>query len=142
MIKKLITTTLAVTICIFFLVPQASGKLYTWIDKSGKTMRTYYSPPADRVQSKSSSIAKQSVTSYQVELYVTSWCQYCKSAKKFFSSKGIPVTVYDIEKDVKAAARKKKLDNQGGGVPFAVVNGVRIHGYAPDQYTKALKKNR
>ncbi len=139
MLKKLILAALAATVFTFFLAPQAFRKLYTWTDKSGKIMRTYYPPPADPVQTKSTSSSKQSVKSQRVELYVTSWCPYCKNAKDFFRSKGIPVTVYDIEKDKKAAARKKKLDARSG-VPFAVVNGVKIHGYSPEQYTEALKK--
>ncbi len=141
MIKKLILTTVVVVFSLLFFVPQAFSKLYTWTDKSGKIMRTYYPPPADRIQTKSPSSSKQSVKSQRVELYVTSWCPYCKNAKDFFRSKGIPVTVYDIEKDKKAAARKKKLD-ASSGVPFAVVNGVKIHGYSPEQYAEALKKNR
>jgi glutaredoxin len=75
---------------------------------------------------------------HKVELYVTSWCTYCKKARRFFQSRGIPVTEYDIEKDSEAALRKKKLDSRRG-VPFAVINGHRIHGYIPSAYEKALQ---
>lgn len=139
MVKKLIFTTLVLNLFLFFSAPQAFSKLYTWRDKSGKIMRTYYPPPADRVQSKRASPKKRPVKSQQVELYVTSWCPYCKQAKEFFRLKGISITIYDIEKDKKAAARKKKLDNKSG-VPFAVVNGRKIHGYSPEKYSAALKK--
>jgi glutaredoxin len=73
----------------------------------------------------------------QVELYVTSWCPYCRKAIDFFRSKGIYYTVYDIERDENAARRKKELDPRNG-VPFAVVNGVKIHGFSPEAYQKAL----
>lgn len=124
------------------LVPVVSAKLYTWIDKRGVTRRTYYPPPSDQVRKgnqaqKASSSQKRSKN--QVELYVTSWCPYCKQAKDFFRSKGVKIKVYDIEKDKKAAARKKKLDGSGKGVPFAVVNGKYISGFAPTQYSNALK---
>jgi glutaredoxin len=124
------------------LVPVVSAKLYTWTDKNGVTRRTYYPPPSDQVRKgnqtqKVSSSQKRSKN--QVELYVTSWCPYCKHAKDFFRSKGIKIKVYDIEKDKKAAARKKKLDGPGKGVPFAVVNGKYISGFAPTQYSNALK---
>lgn len=76
---------------------------------------------------------------YSVELYVTSWCPYCKLAKNFFLSKGIPFKEYDIEKDTSAAQRKRELDSRGG-VPFAVINGVRIHGYSEQAYNQALNK--
>ena len=123
-------------------VPLVSAKLYTWIDKSGVTRRTYYPPPPNQVskgkQTRQVS-ASQKRADNQVELYVTSWCPYCKQAKDFFQAKGIKLKVYDIEKDRKAAARKKKLDKRGKGVPFAVVNGQYISGYAPSQYSKALR---
>jgi glutaredoxin len=124
------------------LVPVVSAKLYTWIDKNGLTRRTYYPPPSNQVRKgnqaqKASSSQKRSKN--QVELYVTSWCPYCKQAKDFFRSKGVKIKVYDIEKDKKAAARKKKLDGPGKGVPFAVVNGKYISGFAPTQYSNALK---
>jgi glutaredoxin len=73
----------------------------------------------------------------QVELYVTSWCPYCRKAIDFFRSKGIYYVVYDVERDENAARRKKELDPRNG-VPFAVVNGVKIHGYSPEAYQKAL----
>jgi len=76
----------------------------------------------------------------QVELYSTSWCPWCKKAAEFFRSRQIPFTEYDIEKDPAAAKRKRELDEQGG-VPFAIVNGRRIHGYAPAEYERALQKN-
>lgn len=134
--------------CFVFLVQLiqpavSSAKMYTWTDKNGVVRRTYYPPPADQV--KKSTSTKQSTSSHKkvrksnVELFVTSWCPYCKQAIQYFRSKGVAVSVYDIEKDKKAAARKNKLDSRGG-VPFAVVNGTRIHGYAPDQYAAALKK--
>lgn len=76
---------------------------------------------------------------HKVELYVTSWCGYCKKARKFFNSRRIPFKEYDIEKDRLAAARKKKLDARRG-VPFAVINGQGIHGYIPAAYESALSK--
>lgn len=140
--KKSLLIALAVSLFSLAVVPLASGKLYTWEHRNGKIMRTYYPPPANQVKQQStqaSSSSQQGVKSQQVELYVTSWCPYCKKAEEFFHSKGIPTTIYDIEKDKKAAARKKKLDNKEG-VPFAIVNGRKIHGYAPDQYAEALNK--
>jgi glutaredoxin len=75
----------------------------------------------------------------QVELYVTSWCPYCKKAENFFRSQGIPFTVYDVEKDSSAARRKEQLDSRNG-VPFAIINGQKIHGYSEGAYREALQK--
>jgi glutaredoxin len=76
----------------------------------------------------------------EVELYVTSWCMYCKMAADFLRSKGVPFTSYNIEKDKEAAIRKMRLD-PSPGVPFAVINGFRIHGFSVEGYEKALSFN-
>jgi glutaredoxin len=74
----------------------------------------------------------------QVELYVTAWCIYCKKAANFFRKRGIEFVEYDIEKDREAERRKRLLDRKRG-VPFAVINGYRIHGYSEVLYERALK---
>ncbi len=76
-----------------------------------------------------------------VELYVTNWCPYCKVARNFFLSKGIPFKEYDIDKDKDAALRKYKLDKGGAGVPFVVINGRGIRGYSKEAYEEALKQS-
>jgi glutaredoxin len=134
--------------CFAFIVqtlqpPEVSAKLYTWKDRNGVVRRTYYPPPADQVwrekKTSQSTPLQKPVRKNKVELFVTSWCPYCKKAIQYFQSRGIAFTAYDIEKDKRAAARKKKLDGRAG-VPFAVVNGTLIHGFAPEQYTQALRK--
>lgn len=73
----------------------------------------------------------------QVELFVTNWCPYCKQAIRFFQARGIAPAIHDIEKDSAAAQRKKQLD-PAPGVPFALVNGHKIHGYSEEAYQRAL----
>ncbi len=73
-----------------------------------------------------------------VELFTTSWCGYCKKARAFFDARGVSFVEYDIEKDPVAAQRKQEIDNRPG-VPFALVNGQPIHGFAPKAYEKALR---
>ncbi len=75
----------------------------------------------------------------KVELYITSWCPWCKKAKAFFRSRGIAFVEYDIEKDKEAERRKAKIDRQKG-VPFAVINGKGINGYNEIAYINALKQ--
>ncbi len=128
----LIICCLPLVVQLLLVVPAFSQKLYTWKDKNGVVRRTYYPPP--KKHANKSQTAEQN----QVELYVTSWCPYCKKARQFFESKGIAYKVYDIEKDSKAAARKRKLDSKKG-VPFAIVNGTAIHGYSAERYAGALK---
>ena len=47
--------------------------------------------------------------------------------------------VYDIEKDGAAAKRKKELD-PGRGVPFAVINGIKVSGWSQRAYEAALEE--
>jgi glutaredoxin len=125
------------------------GKEYVWTDKNGKTHFTnsppppgqamQYQKPNQRPYNYQKSSSQKKVESPKVELYVTSWCPYCKKAIEYFESRDIPYKAYDIEKDENAAKRKKKLDKREG-VPFAVINGQSIYGYAPDLYAEALKK--
>ena len=112
---------------------------YTWKDKNGVIRRTYYRPPADYTQESqpTKKASQQTVQQNKVELYVTSWCPYCKKATQFFDSRGIRYKAYDIEKGAKAAARQRKLDSRKG-VPFAMINGTAIHGYSPESYAGAL----
>jgi len=126
-----ILSCLALIVQLLLAVPVFSRTLYTWTDKNGAVQRTYYPPPKEYVKK------SQPAVQNQVELYVTSWCPYCKKARQFFDSKGIAYRAYDIEKDATAAARKRELDSQNG-VPFAIINGTAIHGYSPKSYESAL----
>lgn len=74
----------------------------------------------------------------KVEIYMTSWCRYCKKAKSFFNARGISYTAYDIEKDRAAAARMARL-NPGGGVPLTVIDGQVIRGFSESAYSAALQ---
>ncbi len=75
---------------------------------------------------------------HQVELYVTSWCPYCKKAEAYLDQQGVEYRKYDIEKDAEAAKRKSQLDARKG-VPFAMINGVAVHGWSEALYAKALR---
>ena len=149
--KTTVICIVAIGIICLFLSSSVSGKTYVWTDKNGKTQFTDYPPPRGQAMQTKTRRPRQQTYNYQkpssqknvkslkVELYVTGWCPYCKKAIEYFESKGIRYKAYDIEKDKKAAKRKKKLD-KNEGVPFALINGQLIHGYAPELYAEALKK--
>jgi len=134
--------------CLSF-TSSVSGKTYVWTDKNGKTHFTDSPPlpgqavqqqrPSQRSYNYQKSSRPKKVESPEVELYITSWCTYCRKAVQYFESKSIRYKTYDIEKDPKAAKRMKKLA-KSEGVPFAIINGQHISGYAPEHYTEALKK--
>jgi len=82
--------------------------------------------------------APETVDAPTVEIYETSWCGYCKKAKKFFRSRGIEFRAYDIEKDKDAARRMTALTKRRA-VPFVVINGHQIQGYSEQAYELALQ---
>ena len=73
-----------------------------------------------------------------VEIYETSWCGYCKKAKRFFRLRGIKFKAYNIERDTGAARRMMALTNRRA-VPFVVINGHAIQGYSEQAYEHALR---
>lgn len=75
----------------------------------------------------------------KVELYVTSWCKYCKLARKYLLANHIAFNEYDIEKDSQAAKRRRELDPRSG-VPLAVINGHTIIGFSEKSYAWALEQ--
>jgi glutaredoxin len=85
-------------------------------------------------------VTSENAPPHVAELYITRWCTYCKMAADFLRSKGVPFVWYDIERDREAALRKMQMDPKPG-VPFAVINGFRIHGFSVEAYEKALSFN-
>ena len=73
----------------------------------------------------------------KVELYVTSWCKYCKMAQAFLRKNKIPFAAYDVEKDAEAAKRRKTIDPRTG-VPLAVIDGKVLLGFSEAAYRYAL----
>lgn len=80
---------------------------------------------------------KKIETSKSVEVFVTSWCQYCKKLVAFLDSNDIPYTKYDIEKDQNAHKTFKELG--GAGVPLTKIGSKIINGYNPDAILRLLK---
>ena len=65
-----------------------------------------------------------------VEIFVTSWCGYCKMMEQVLDKKGIAYTTHDVEKDDNAAKTFRKL--HGRGVPLVRVGSKVVYGYDPD----------
>ena len=75
-----------------------------------------------------------------VEMYVTSWCGYCKRAEKYLQSKGIPYVAYDIEKD--SAARQRHRELGGNGVPLIIIGSNKMSGFSPETLEYYLNNGR
>jgi glutaredoxin len=65
-----------------------------------------------------------------VEIFVTSWCGYCKMMEQVLDKKGIAYTTYDVEKDDNAAKIYREL--HGRGVPLIRVGSKVVYGYDPE----------
>jgi glutaredoxin len=72
-----------------------------------------------------------------VELYVSDYCPWCKKAEQFFRREGVEYTLYNVQRDPKAARRMRSLTRYDG-VPFAVINGHQVKGYSVAAYRQAL----
>lgn len=72
-------------------------------------------------------------------MYSTSWCGYCKKARRYFRSEGIAFTEKDIEE---SAAAKKEYQRLGGngGVPFLVKGRQTMHGFSVSGFKALLKR--
>lgn len=115
-----------------------------WVDADGNSH--FIESEADNPASmenhwgKSPAPADNKKQTAQVDLYVTSWCPYCKKAIAFMHKNNIAFHEYDIEQDLDAAARKESLDPGYSGIPLAVINGSIIRGFSEAKYQKALVK--
>ena len=74
--------------------------------------------------------------SARVEVYVTSWCGYCKKMISFLNEKGIQYSAYDIEKDSNAERTYRELG--GRGVPVVRIGDKIIYGYNPDEVLSSI----
>jgi len=103
-----------------------AGSIYRWVDKDGVVHYSDHAPDNDAVKgdietrqatagdpspgtaagtigapSKSIQTPPDDARHENaiVEIYTTSWCRYCKDTKRYFRSRGISFTEYDVEKD-------------------------------------------
>ena len=64
-----------------------------------------------------------------IVLYSTAWCGYCRKARAWMTSNGVPFIEKDIEKDAAANAEYKSKSNGYSGVPLIDVNGTVVRGF-------------
>ena len=81
-------------------------------------------------------VAEASTEQPQVVMYTTTWCPYCKQARKFFDRHGIVYVEHDIERNGDAWRENKRLG--GGGVPTIVVGDEVVSGFSERELTKLL----
>ena len=74
----------------------------------------------------------------KVDLYLTSWCPYCRKLENFLNDHHIVYTRHDIEAD--PASAEEFGDLGGEGVPLTRIGNKVIYGYDPEKVLQALKK--
>ena len=97
------------------------------VDQKGATALRDANAPATASKSV---VAKKEGFTGTVELYVTSWCGYCRAAQNHLKQKGVPYVAYDIEKDDAAKQRHRELG--GKGVPLIIVGSHKMSGYSEE----------
>jgi glutaredoxin len=127
--------TLILVFALAFVLP-VKAEVSVWFDADGEA----HDIGSDNDGLPSFNKSKNETIAAHVDLYVTSWCPYCKKAILFLQDNHIPFSEYDIEQDYAAADRKQKLAPDYGGVPLAVINGDVIRGFSEYKYRRALAK--
>jgi glutaredoxin len=146
----IINQSLILLFVLTFTLP-TQAEIYKWTDAKGKSHFSGSKPAnqasvenhnkleAKSLQPTPANNENQTVAP-QVDLYVTSWCPYCKKAIAFLRKNNIAFNAHDIEQDINAATRKNELDPGYSGIPLAVINGTTIRGFSESTYQQALAK--
>jgi len=121
-----------------------NSKVYKWTDENGKARYSDKKPESKQARAldikdnvyKSPNIASKPAA--KLVMYSTSWCGYCKRARKYFRKNNIPYTDYDIEKNTKAKQRYNKLG--GNGVPLIHYKHKKMTGFSEAKF-KSFYKN-
>jgi len=120
-----------------------AGEIYKWTDDDGVVhfgdtppATAIYSVPEIQINTYTAPVSssKTATANRQVVMYSTSWCGYCKKAKKYFVKKGISFKEYDIEKS--PSARRKYDQLNGRGVPLIVIGDQRLSGFSVEAFER------
>ncbi len=76
----------------------------------------------------------------QVEIFVTSWCPYCRGLEEFLQANQVQYKRYDIETDPEGAMLHQRLG--AGGVPLIRIGSTVIRGFNERAISSALKDRR
>ena len=75
---------------------------------------------------------------HRIEIFVTSWCPYCKKLEQFLKDHRINYIRHDIESDKRAKATLATFG--GGGVPLTLIDSKRvIRGFDKVQFCQEIK---
>lgn len=123
-----------------------SAEIFKWVDEEGEVHFSDKKPlsqEAENIEVKINSYIGVSYnhsiydTGKNVVMYSTSWCGYCKKARKYFKKKNIKFIEYDVEKNSKGKRDYKKLGAKG--VPVILVGKKRMDGFSGQGFERIYK---
>ena len=121
----------------------AFADIYRWTDENGRVHLSDRDPGNQKAESVEVKVNTYRSVSYdtsifdtgrKVVMYSTSWCAYCKKAKRYFEDNGIAFTEYDIETSASAKARYDRLG--ATGVPVILVGTKRMNGFSEEGFKR------
>lgn len=135
-----------------------SAEIYKWTDVNGKIhfsdikpsnkksntvnveINTYKSASFEIQDNKTVTKkvgGKKTTARKKVIMYSTSWCGYCKKAKKYFKKNKISFSERNIETSKKA---RRQYDKIGGtGVPVIFVDRKRMNGFSEKGFQRIYR---
>ncbi|RQW89844.1 MAG: NrdH-redoxin [Geobacter sp.] len=95
----------------------------------------------EKIPSASSVTTSPTAAYPKIVLYTTSWCPYCKQAKEYLTSRKIPFTNLDVEKDV-SAWEDFSEKYQAKSVPLIVIGNDQaiLKGFKRETFEEALRE--
>lgn len=74
----------------------------------------------------------------RVEIFVTSWCPYCRKLEQLLNEHQISFVRYDIEKSAKG---RRIYDSLGGsGIPVSRIGAQVVEGFQPEMILRAARR--
>jgi len=119
----------------------AAADIYRWTDPQGKVHYSDSPPPeakAKQIKIKVNSIegpavvstvkdAPAATTKDKVRIFTAAWCGYCKKAKAYLGSRGVPFQEVDVE--ATEQGRREFAQLGGRGVPVILIGSQRMDGF-------------
>ena len=131
------------------------AEIYKWTDAEGRVyftdqppesansqtvklqINSFTSPTVEKFEFDDSLITKRKVSA-DVVMYSTTWCGYCKKARKYFQQNKIPFAEYEVEKSEKGKRDYKSMN--GRGVPIILVGDKRMNGFSPGAFDQIYRQ--
>jgi len=78
----------------------------------------------------------------KIVMFSTSWCGSCKTARAYFSQRGLEFLELDVEKNPEAAQQmaqiQQRFNLKQGVVPLLIINGRPLQGFSAQMVESAL----